>query len=141
MLIDPCKVNLIFINTYLELSFYPILILNRLVLWFPPTGVLDWSNHRCSSSWSVPRVLLRPQCLSPEAGGLFDLQGHWNHWDGQHDWVVSVHSDSERHESQACQQTGEQLKACEEGRCFSQNWWWWAELRSLRSLDFISFET
>lgn len=75
-----------------------------------PAGLLARSRARRHTGGGVPRVLLCTQRLASEAGGLFDLQGHRDRGDGEHDRLIAVHSYAERHKSQAGQQTGEQLK-------------------------------
>lgn len=79
-----------------------------LFLFFDPAGVLDRTGDGRHPRWGVPRVPVRSQRLSPEAGGVSHLQGHRDCGDGQHDGIVSVHGDAER-QGQAGQQTGEQL--------------------------------
>lgn len=70
-----------------------------------PPGLLVRAGDRSDLGRRLPRLLLRSQCVSPEAGGMSLLQGHRDRGASQHDGIVPVHRDPERHESQAGQQT------------------------------------
>lgn len=76
----------------------------------PPPGLLVRPGDRSDLGRRLPRLLLRSRRVSPEAGGVPLLQGHRDRGDGQHDGIVPVHRDPERHEGQAGQQTRQQLR-------------------------------
>lgn len=82
-----------------------------------PPGLLVRAGDRSDAGRRVPRLPHRSQRVSPEAGGVSLLQGHRDRGDSQHDGVLAVHRDPERHESQADQQTRQQLRTTGRNIC------------------------